>query len=620
VSSTSSRSRPHERLHRAIRKRSRLRPRPGHRENGYAPIEDYALIGDGRTGALVARDGSIDWLCLPDVDSPSVFGAILDASLGGSFSLRPADRFEAVRRYVDGTNVLETTFRTGGGTLRVTDAMTLVPPGRLTPLREVVRKVECLGGDVELEWRVAPRFDYGRRHGRVEHRVGRVFFTEGSQALALSVWGAEPAAHGRIRLAAGEHVLFSLAWADRQPVVLPGRSDTEQRLEHTAAFWRRWSRDKEYDGPWRGAVIRSALVIKLLVYAPSGAVIAAPTTSLPETIGGRRNWDYRFAWLRDSSYALDALLHLVCPSEAHAFFWWLMHASRLTQPRLQVLYDVNGGSRARERELGHLAGYRDSAPVRVGNGAVDQFQLDVYGDVLNSTWLHATHHGDLGGETGRAVAKIADHVADNWREPDRGIWEVRSEPMHFTQSKAMCWVALDRAIKLAGDGLIPDHAEHWRAEAAAIRAFVDERCWDERRRSYVRAAGADELDAALLTLALVGYDDPSGERLRGTVDAIRRELADGPLLRRYHGDDGVEGEEGAFLACSFWLAEALALTGRKDEAAELMDELVGCANDLGLYAEEIDPATRKFLGNFPQALVHIALINAAFAIGGEDGP
>jgi GH15 family glucan-1,4-alpha-glucosidase len=589
------------------------------RENGYAPIEDYALIGDGRTAALVARDGSIDWLCLPDVDSPSVFGAILDASLGGSFALRPADRFEAARRYVDGTNVLETTFRTGGGTLRVTDAMTLVPPGRLTPLREVVRKVECLEGDVELEWTMAPRFDYGRRHGRVELRAGRVFFTEGSQALALSVWGAEPAAHGRIRLAAGEQVLFSLAWADRQPVVLPGNRDTEQRLEHTIAFWRRWSRDKEYGGPWRDAVIRSALAIKLLVFAPSGAVAAAPTTSLPETIGGRRNWDYRFAWLRDSSYALDAMLHLECPSEAHAFFWWLMHASRLTQPRLQVLYDVNGGNRARERELAHLAGYRGSAPVRVGNDAVEQVQLDVYGAVLNSTWLHAIRHGDLGGETGRAVAKIADFVAEHWREPDHGIWEVRSEPRHFTQSKAMCWVALDRAIRLAQDGFIPDRTKRWRAEADAIRAFVDEHCWDEGRRSYVRAAGARELDAALLTLALVGYGNSLGVRVRGTIDAIRRELAEGPLLRRYQGEDGVEGEDGAFLACSFWLTEALARTGRKEEAAELMDELVGCANDVGLYAEEIDPASREFLGNFPQALVHIALINAAFTIAGEDG-
>jgi GH15 family glucan-1,4-alpha-glucosidase len=584
------------------------------RENGYAPIADYGLIGDGRTSALVARDGSIDWLCLPDADSPSVFAAILDAERGGSFSLRPTEPSETTRRYIEETNVLETTFRTSGGAVRVTDAMTLSPPGQLAPFREVLRKVECIDGEVELEWRVAPRFDYGRLHGRVGLRAGRVFFTEGSQALALSVWGAEPKPGGEVRLGQGEEVLFSLVAADRQPAILPGRADTELRLEHTIAFWRGWSEDKQYSGPWRDAVIRSALVLKLLVYAPSGAIAAAPTASLPELIGGARNWDYRFAWLRDATYALDALLTLGCPSEAHAFFWWLMHASRLTQPRLQVLYRINGSDRAPERELDHLSGYRGSAPVRVGNAAVGQLQLDVYGAVLNSTWLHATGHGDLGGETGRAVAKIADYVATHWREPDCGIWEVRSEPRQFTQSKVMCWVALDRAIKLARDGLIPDRIARWAAETESIRAFVDDHCWDAERNSYVRAADTRELDAALLTLALVGYDEPNGTRLRGTIDAIRRELGQGPLLRRYRGEDGFDGEDGAFLACSFWLADALARTGRSDAAAELMDELVGLANDVGLYAEEMHPTTREFLGNFPQALVHLALINAAFSI------
>src|SRR5215207_1390672 len=584
------------------------------RENGYAPIADYAVIGDGRTSALVARDGSIDWLCLPDADSPSVFGAILDAERGGSFSLRPTEPFETTRQYLEGTNVLETTFRTSGGAVRLIDAMTLYPPRQLAPSREVVRKVECLEGEVEIEWGVAPRFDYGRRHGRVGLRAGRVFFSERSHALALSVWGAEPKARGEIRLRRSDEVLFSLVAADRQPAILPGRTDTEHRLEHTIAFWRDWSENKEYVGRWRDAVIRSALVLKLLVYAPSGAIAAAPTASLPELIGGPRNWDYRFAWLRDATYALDALLTLACPSEAHAFFWWLMHASRLTRPRLQVLYRINGGDRAPEQKLEHLTGYRGSAPVRVGNAAVGQLQLDVYGAVLNSTWLHATQHGDLGGETGRAVAKIADYVAMHWREPDCGIWEVRSEPRHFTQSKVMCWVGLDRAIKLARDGLIPDRTARWVAEADSIRAFIEEHCWDEERNSYVRAADTRELDAALLTLALVGYDEPNGSRLRGTIDAIRRELGQGPLLFRYHGEDGVAGEDGAFLACSFWLADALARTGRRDEAADLMDELVGLANDVGLYAEEMHSTTREFLGNFPQALVHLALINAAFSI------
>jgi GH15 family glucan-1,4-alpha-glucosidase len=544
---------------------------------------------------------------------------LLDAERGGSFAVRPSDRFAVERRYADGTNVLETTFTTGTGSLRLTDAMTLVPPGRLTPLREIVRKVECVHGEVELEWTVAPRFDCGRRHGRAERRAGRVVFTDRDLALALSVWGAEPTQHGRIRIAAGEQVLFSLAAADRQPLVLPERSDTEERLEYTTTFWRRWSSAKQYSGRWREPVIRSALAIKLLVYAPSGAVTAAATTSLPEEIGGVRNWDYRFAWLRDSSYALDALLGLDCPAEAHAFFFWLMHASRLTQPRLEVLYDVNGGGRTEERELAHLSGYRGSTPVRIGNGAVGQLQLDVYGAVLNSTWLHARHHGDLGGESGRAVARVADYVAEHWRKPDSGIWEVRSEPRHFTHSKAMCWVALDRAAKLARNGFLPDRSTRWQAEADSVRAFVDEQCWDDRRRSYVRAAGSEELDAALLTLPLVDYDDSSRGRLHDTIDCVRRELADGPLVRRYVGDDGVEGEEGAFLACSFWLADALGRTGRTEEAAVLLDELLEYANDVGLYAEEIDPASRSFLGNFPQALVHIALINAARSVAGANG-
>jgi GH15 family glucan-1,4-alpha-glucosidase len=544
---------------------------------------------------------------------------MLDAERGGSFAVRPSDRFAAERRYADGTNVLETTFTTATGSLRLTDAMTLVPPGRLTPLREIVRKVECLHGEIELEWSVAPRFDYGRRHGRAERRADRVVFTDRDLALALSVWGPEPTQHGRIRIAAGEQVLFSLAAADRQPLVLPERSDTEERLEYTTTFWRRWSSTKQYSGRWREAVIRSALAIKLLVYAPSGAVTAAATTSLPEEIGGVRNWDYRFAWLRDSSYALDALLGLDCPAEAHAFFFWLMHASRLTQPRLEVLYDVNGGGRTEERELAHLSGYRGSMPVRIGNGAVGQLQLDVYGAVLNSTWLHARHHGDLGGESGSAVARVADYVAEHWRKPDSGIWEVRSEPRHFTHSKAMCWVALDRAAKLARDGFLPDRSARWQAEADSVRAFVDEQCWDDRRRSYVRAAGSEELDAALLTLPLVDYDDSSRGRLHDTIDCVRRELADGPLVRRYVGDDGVEGEEGAFLACSFWLADALGRTGRTEEAAVLLDQLLGYANDVGLYAEEIDPASRRFLGNFPQALVHIALINAARSVAGANG-
>jgi len=480
-------------------------------------------------------------------------------------------------------------------------------------MREIVRRVECIDGFVEVEWAVEPRFDYGQARGRTVERAGRRMFTHGSTALMLSVWGAEEGASGRVRLAAGESALFSLASAHHQPALLPGRADTEERLEHTRAFWRRWSSQAQYDGPWRDEVLRSALVLKLLVFAPSGAIVAAPTTSLPEVIGGGRNWDYRYAWIRDATYALDALLNLGYHDEAHAFFWWLMHASRLTQPRMRVLYSIDGGGKAHEQELGHLSGHRDSAPVRVGNAAGTQLQLDLYGSVFNSIWLHARSHGDLGAETGRGTAKIADFVTRTWREPDSGIWEVRSELRHFVHSKAMCWAALDRACRLAEADMIPDRRDRWRAAADEIRNWVETEGWDEDLRAYIRASDLRELDASILTLPLVEY---AGDRSRldSTIDAVRSRLGNGPLLYRYLGEDGVPGDEGAFTTCSFWLVDALARVGRVDEAADLMDELAPLANDVGLFAEEIDPSTGEQLGNFPQALVHLALVNAAFSL------
>jgi GH15 family glucan-1,4-alpha-glucosidase len=583
------------------------------RQNGYAPIEDYAVIGDGRTAALVARDGSIDWLCLPDVDSPSVFAAILDAEHGGAFALHPVEPFEVDRAYVHGTNVLETTFRTSDGSVRLTDAMTLSPPGRLAPMREIVRKLECLDGRVELLWSVEPRFDYARRGGSTTARSGRVFFTHGVHALTLSVWGAEAAAAGRVRLESGDRVLFSLASTHHRPAVLPGRADTEERLAHTLSFWQAWGKRAEYDGPWREAVLRSALALKLLVFAPSGAIVAATTTALPEEIGGVRNWDYRYAWLRDATYTLDALLALGYHDEAHAFFWWLRHASRLTQPRLEVLYRVDGASRVPEQELRHLDGYRHSKPVRIGNAASRQVQLDLYGSVLDSIWLHAGSHGDLGAETGKEAAKIADYISREWPSPDSGIWEVRSEPMHFVQSKAMCWAALDRACRLAEGGFVPDGRVRWRAAAESIQAWIEEHGWDDDLGAYIRAPELRELDASILTLPIADYE-ANRERLSSTVDRVRDQLGAGPLLYRYLGEDGVPGGQGAFTTCSFWLVDALARLDRVEEAASLMDELIPLATDVGLFAEEIDPSTGEQLGNFPQGLVHVALINAAASI------
>lgn len=350
------------------------------------------------------------------------------------------------------------------------------------------------------------------------------------------------------------------------------------------------------------------------MFAPSGAVAAAATASLPEQIGGVRNWDYRFSWIRDSAFTLNTLLELGCPREVHAYFWWLMHATQLTHPRLRVLYRLDGGARTPERAL-PLAGYRKSGPVRTGNAAAEQLQLDTYGELLQTAWLFAAAAGRLDADIARRVAGMADLVCRTWQTPDASIWEVRSPPRHFTQSKMMCWVALDRAIRLAGQELIPHrHADRWRRERQAIRGFVETRCFSDRKGSYVRAAGSKELDASLLVGLLHGYADPDQPRLRGTIEAIRRELAHGPFVHRCTGEDGLPGTEGAFVACSFWLVECLARCGHLNEAADLMDQLVALANDVGLYSEEIDPATGAFLGNMPQALSHLALIGAACAI------
>jgi GH15 family glucan-1,4-alpha-glucosidase len=590
------------------------------RVDGYAPIREYAVVGDGRTVALIARDGAVDWLCLPNVDSPPVFARILDADRGGSFRLEPVVPFEAERRYQPNSNVLETTFITAKGRVRVTDAMTLTDIKRISPMRELVRKVQALSGTVPLRWSLEPRFGYGRADTRIERRDGRWFAHAGSDALVLGLCDAgegearDGAVSGGLELAQGSSALFSLAAAHNEPLVIPGREDSERRLERTVRFWPQWAGRAEYDGAWREAVVRSTLALKLLTFAPSGAIVAAPTTSLPEWIGGSRNWDYRFTWLRDASWTLDAMLRLGFHDEAHAFFWWLMHASRLTQPRLQILYRIDGSDHTVERELQELSGYRGSAPVRIGNGARDQVQLDLYGAVLEAIWLYGRAVGHLDGDTGKEVARIADYVSDHWRDPDNGIWEVRDERTHYTQSKALCWVALDRACALGEEGLIPDRHDRWRAEADELRRFVENEGWDEERRSYVRAPDLRELDASLLTLPLLGYHDPRGKRIEGTIAAIERELREGPYVYRYRGEDGLEGEEGAFLTCSFWLVDAYARVGRLEDANALMQQLVGLANDVGLYSEEIDPRTGDFLGNFPQGLTHLALVNAAVSI------
>jgi GH15 family glucan-1,4-alpha-glucosidase len=596
----------------------------GRAARGYVPIGDYAAIGDGRTVALVARDGSIDWLCLPDLDSPSVLAAVLDADRGGRFALEPEIPARAKRRYLPDTNVLETTFTTAHGVVQVTDAMAL-PSSDLGPTRELIRRVDCLAGRVPMGWRITPAFGYGAvpprigRRGRIPVAVG------GRDALAVCSWEAgeaqidDGAIFGRFEARESSPALIALCVAHQEPLVFPTREQVERRLDATAAYWRRWAAERAYDGPWRDAVIRSALALKLLFYAPSGAIAAAATASLPEEIGGERNWDYRFCWVRDSAFTLEALLHLGCPSEAEAFFWWLLHASQLTHPRLQVLYRLDGGERAPERTL-ELDGYRGSRPVRVGNDAAAQTQLDIYGDLLQTALIYAEAGGRLDRETGRRLAGIADLVCRIWRQPDSGIWEVRSQPVHFTHSKMMCWVALDRALRLCDAGHVPSrHAATWRREMLAIREFIETRCWSERLGSYSRHAGGEELDASLLLGVLLRYEGQYRGRLAATVNSLQRELGRGPLISRYSGEDGVRGAEGAFLCCSFWLADALARIGRLDDATELVGELIALANDVGLYAEEIDSHTNDLLGNIPQGLVHLALINAAVSIAKANG-
>ena len=586
---------------------------------GYAPIREYAAIGDGRTVALVALDGSIDWLTLPNLDSPSVFGAILDADRGGRFALEPTVPSTATRRYLPDTNILETTFTTDAGVVRVTDGLLFHRPG-LASDREVVRRVEGLSGSTPMRWSVEPRFGYAAARTSIADRGGVAVATSGCDALGVRSFDAgEPQVErdriaGACEVPAGATATLAVTTARAEPLVFPGRDEVEARLEATGAGWRRWVGELRYEGPFRDAVLRSGLALKLLVFAPSAAIAGAATTSLPEDIGGVRNWDYRFSWIRDSAFTLNAFLALGYPTEAEAYFWWLMSASQLTTPRLQVLYRLDGGPEARERTL-DLDGYRGSRPVRIGNAAVDQLQLDLYGALLESAALYTGMGNALDRDVGTRFARIADLVADSWRRPDSGIWEVRSEPRQFTQSKMMCWVALDRAIALArGSTVVGDRVARWAAERDAIRAFVEERCWSDDRNAYLRADNGDDLDASVLHASLLGYVDPTGPRMLATIDAIDRELRDGPYVMRYSGEDGLPGREGAFLTCSFWFAEALARAGRVDAATQLLEQLVALANDVGLYAEEIDPADGSFLGNFPQALPHLALVGAASAL------
>jgi len=592
----------------------------------YRPISDYALIGDSRSAALVSRDGSIDWLCWPRFDSRSVFARLLDAERGGSFSLAPSIPFSVTRRYIDNTNVLETTYSTGGGKVRVLDLMPALTEEqkrvRLRPFRQLLRRVEGLSGEVPMIAVYEPRPDYARVVPPLEFRCGdtvwcatgpEVWYLRSNAKLELD--GAS--ATSRFAIRAGERRHFALSYETHAPAVFPNIDTTaDEEIEQTIGFWKRWSSNLTYDGPYRDVVLRSALTLKLLAYAPSGGIVAAPTTSLPEKIGGIRNWDYRYCWLRDASFTVGALYDCGFEIEGGAFVDWLLYSTRLTQPRLQILYDVFGESRLPETTLDHLDGYAGSRPVRIGNDAHDQFQLDVYGEVLGAVEVYTDRGESLQRDTRRLVTRLADMVVKRWREPDSGIWEKRSGLHQHVHAKVMAWAALDCAVRLAEKGRLHVDASLWRRTKDEIKAEVLARGFSSTLNSFVSIYDGDELDASLLYVSRAGFLEGDDPRLLGTIDAIRRRLGHDDLLYRYEmrTDDGLPPGEGAFLACSFWLVEALAIAKRFGEANEVFEKVCRRGNDVGLFSEEIDVESGALIGNFPQALTHIGLMNAALCL------
>jgi GH15 family glucan-1,4-alpha-glucosidase len=594
-------------------------------DSAYEPIANYALIGDTRSAALVSRGGSIDWLCWPRFHAPSVFARILDAGKGGFFAVHPDLPFNATRRYVDATNVLETTFTCDTGIVKLIDLMPVMSEEekahRLAPFRQLLRRIEGLEGEVPIVATLAPRTNYAREVPRLRSRRDCVDFTSGPTAYQLRS-DAELQVQGdvavaRVTLRAGERRDFALAFDERSPTVFPNIGDAATaEIERSIAWWREWSSQFRYEGPYGEAVLRSALVLKLMTYAPSGGIVAAPTTSLPEAVGGVRNWDYRYCWLRDASFTVSALYDCGFNGEGDAFVNWMLYATQLTHPHLQILYDVFGDPRIPERTLDHLGGYRGSRPVRIGNRAHDQFQLDIYGEVLGAVEEHIRHGATLNRDERRLMVKLADLVAARWREPDNGMWEKRSERAQHTHAKIMAWAALDTAIRLAEKGYVHDGVERWRNEKREIERVIFEHGFNPRLNSFVSILDGDQLDASLLYAARVGFVDPADPRMLGTIDAIRARLGRDDLVYRYdiETDDGLPPGEGAFLACSFWLVEALVLAGRADEGRELFEKLLARRNDVGLLSEQCDPHTGALLGNFPQALTHIALMNAALCL------
>lgn len=587
-------------------------------------IGDYALIGDCRTAALISRDGSIDWLCLPHFSGASVFAALLDGERGGRFTICPASPFTSTRRYLGSTAVLETTFETDTGVARLIDLMPIVEdPGTLCPLREVLRIIEGIDGEVSFDVRWEPRPDYARVNARIRQR-GRLgwactfedelFFLHAEAPLTFRE--TEKAVLGRVRIVAGQSCRFSLGYEKGDIGVIPPLGqEADSRVQATLSWWQSWSNQCLYEGPHREAVIRSAITLKLMTFALSGAVLAAPTTSLPEAIGAGRNWDYRYCWLRDAALTMRALTGLGFRTEAGSFLQWLLHATRLTWPELQVMYDVYGRTNLVESELEHLRGYRDSRPVRIGNGAARQVQLDVYGGVIFAAFDYVQKGGRLQIDEARLLVGFGRTVCKQWRDPDSGIWEIRGPKRHYTFSKMMCWTALDCLIKLHERGCLSIDLEAFRRERNEIGNVMETRGFNHVLESYVSELDGDRVDAALLLMGCLGYKNPDHVQMRSTFDRIHERLGYNGLLYRYEeGVDGMPSREGAFGICSFWAIDNLARRGDVDAADRAFRHILSFSNDVGLFGEEIDPATGEALGNFPQAFTHVGLINGALAI------
>ncbi len=585
------------------------------------------MIGDMRTAALVGLDGGIDWCCLPRFDSGSVFAALLDPDRGGTWAIRPAVPWTSTQRYLPRTNILETTFTTGEGVVSLTDFMPVGEDGRPSePHPEIHRHLRGRRGRVPMEMVFMPRFEYGARVTRLEVLRAGLFATDRTdQVLTLSSalpfeWVVDQSiATTRFTLEKGVTRWLVMRYDD-DDVHPVDRYASASKLDITAAYWQRWSSRVRYGGPFRSMVKRSALALKLLTHAETGAVIAAPTTSLPETIGGERNWDYRFVWLRDAAFTLAALDAVGHGAEADAFMRFLKKVCRHEGGgHLQIMYGIDGRRDLVERQLDHLSGYLGSRPVRVGNGAAGQLQLDVYGEVMETAELWRRNHEMTEG-TWRVLRGLVDWVSRNWHLPDSSIWEVRGAVRHFVFSKVMSWVALDRGIRMVADlGLDGDSAS-WLAARDALWNEIMTRGWSEERQSFVQAYDSDTLDAAALAIPMVRFLPWSDRRVVATVRTIAREVttADGELVYRYRSPDGLEGEEGAFSICTFWLAQALAMIGDRKWADRVFRRMLRHANHVGLYSEQIDPADGRFLGNFPQGFTHIALINCASAFAQLD--